>query len=437
MHEKNADNIDLKSHKKFFLCLVLLSLLYSLIGGARLPNLWATSHWLFDYELGFIKRGLAGEVLSWFTGETVSYYTIAAISWLILFVAFTLFFIYLKPILSRQSGWLTILILFSPAMISFVHTVGLFDHIGLLIAVVCLYLPLNFVGVVFTTLLCCVGILVHEAFFLLWLPVIFFRLFFHVVAIEKNHFHLYVLTILGVFMTGLTFYVAGSILPAEQFEAVHQHIVDKAENFDPGIKGTTAIFVDADDGHDMITVLHNNDVLGPLSGRMILLILCTMFLLPTSLFFVFKALKNINAIETKSPFFKNLAQLGVIAASLSPLFLNFFAIDIWRFFCIAQLCSVLVFVITEKNWQSGGEDESNAQPEHQRIIIIALIMLGLTINVPLLDNDEIRRPPYIDSIEHWISVYSGKSKLISIPTPKGDDQQTFYYQYVRKTLDID
>jgi hypothetical protein len=64
-------------------------------------------------------------------------------------------------------------------------------------------------------------------------------------------------------------------------------------------------------------------------------------------------------------------------------------------------------------------------------------MLGLTINVPLLDNDEIRRPPYIDSIEHWIDVNEENNDLISIPTPKEDDQQTFYYQYVRKTLNID
>ena len=41
-----------------------LAMLLTLSRTWRLPNSFANAHWLLDYRFGFVKRGLAGQLLS-------------------------------------------------------------------------------------------------------------------------------------------------------------------------------------------------------------------------------------------------------------------------------------------------------------------------------------------------------------------------------------
>src|SRR5262245_20796248 len=66
-----------------FLVLVALSLLK----GVRMPNRWAVTHYAFNYNIAFQKRGLFGEMLFLLLGKrSGSYLWLAAIAFVILFL---------------------------------------------------------------------------------------------------------------------------------------------------------------------------------------------------------------------------------------------------------------------------------------------------------------------------------------------------------------
>ena len=46
-------------------CFVILAIFFlSILRGIRFPNIWSYSHFLFNYDFGFTKRGLIGEIIS-------------------------------------------------------------------------------------------------------------------------------------------------------------------------------------------------------------------------------------------------------------------------------------------------------------------------------------------------------------------------------------
>src|SRR5204862_8334060 len=52
----------------------------AILKGIRMPNRWAATHYLFNYQTGFMKRALWGEVLSRVLGAwTAKYFVLAAV----------------------------------------------------------------------------------------------------------------------------------------------------------------------------------------------------------------------------------------------------------------------------------------------------------------------------------------------------------------------
>lgn len=166
------------SRKFLLIFLYLYALVFSVLKAIRLPGEWAKSHWLMDYRFGFIKRGLAGEVLGWFFNK--SELSLVILCSLILFLLYTfLFRIALKETFKREKSLYTILFFLifflSQHVIFSGHLIGYFDHVVFLLTILVIYLVKQR-KFFLSSVIAGSGIFIHEISLLLLLPVSCFAL---------------------------------------------------------------------------------------------------------------------------------------------------------------------------------------------------------------------------------------------------------------------
>ncbi len=157
--------------------IVVWTFAVTLLRAVRPPNDFAEAHWLLDYRFGFVKRGLAGTLLSLATtlfGIRPTAQLIAAVSYG-LFAAFGLMLIAVSLRLIARSGWSAASILVvlafasSPFVVMSGHLVGYYDHIFIVLTMLSIALLLG--GRVWTAgVLLSAAVLVHESAILIGFP---------------------------------------------------------------------------------------------------------------------------------------------------------------------------------------------------------------------------------------------------------------------------
>lgn len=145
--------------------------------GWRTPNDFAEAHWLLDYRLGFIKRGLIGEVLS----LTTDYFTVPITAQLIATLATVALLIYGLTLIalsmrivyklhgSDLAVMLALVFLASPFTVMSAHLNGYYDNIVIVLGVGSIALLLKryiWLAVGFQI----VALLIHENTLLLTFP---------------------------------------------------------------------------------------------------------------------------------------------------------------------------------------------------------------------------------------------------------------------------
>jgi len=128
-------------------CAILLgAMVATLLRTWRPPNDWAEAHWLLDYRFGFVKRGLCGEVLSWFGEVTEARIAAVVQTFAALFVA-ALFVMAVR--VARAADWRPATVaalaafLTSPFLVMTGHVVGYFDHVFFLLGAASIWLALR------------------------------------------------------------------------------------------------------------------------------------------------------------------------------------------------------------------------------------------------------------------------------------------------------
>src|SRR3954451_20067096 len=83
------------------------TLIATCLRAARLPNHFATEHWLVDYRFGFVKRGLVGSLVSLAAGAFRTRPTEGAIDALAVmaFVAFCAAILWVCVRMLRRGRW--------------------------------------------------------------------------------------------------------------------------------------------------------------------------------------------------------------------------------------------------------------------------------------------------------------------------------------------
>ncbi|HEX6811140.1 MAG TPA: hypothetical protein VF384_05930 [Planctomycetota bacterium] len=160
-------------------CLLLLgALVATVLRTIRGPNDWAEAHWLLDYRFGFVKRGLVGQGLTWFTGVTGVPASEALIGGLSLAICllFCGLLLAMACRIARDAAWspaavaAMVAFLTSPFLVMTGHLVGYYDHVFLPLGVLSAWLALRgrfWAGAVVQA----VALLIHESCAVLIYPV--------------------------------------------------------------------------------------------------------------------------------------------------------------------------------------------------------------------------------------------------------------------------
>ncbi|MBW8866180.1 MAG: hypothetical protein JF610_02445 [Acidobacteria bacterium] len=124
------------------------TLIATCLRAARLPNNFATEHWLIDYRFGFVKRGLVGSLVSLAAGALGARPSEGAIDALavVAFGAFCAAIMWVCVRLLRRGRWSSdlalaaLVFLSSPFIVMSAHLVGYYDNIVVMLAIVSLAL---------------------------------------------------------------------------------------------------------------------------------------------------------------------------------------------------------------------------------------------------------------------------------------------------------
>lgn len=140
------------------------------------------THWLFNFEHEFLKRALIGELFR-LSGIKPTFLVVNIAAYLVTVItAFTLLYVFLKPLVKEgnpQNHWLILFFILaashSASVQHFVFDNGRFDHFLVLITLFLMYAVKEFpriwaliVFLVFNL----VALLIHEAHFFMFLPLI-------------------------------------------------------------------------------------------------------------------------------------------------------------------------------------------------------------------------------------------------------------------------
>jgi hypothetical protein len=116
----------------------LFALVLTVLKGLRMPSRWAMTHYLITYKIGFVKRGLWGEVLWRVLGRaTADYFLLAGVAFAV-FAAFLLLVLRELRRLPPSADRAPFLLCFCsfPALSFLTHVIGYAEHLAYLAVVV-------------------------------------------------------------------------------------------------------------------------------------------------------------------------------------------------------------------------------------------------------------------------------------------------------------
>ena len=163
---------------------LLATTIVTCLRAARLPNQFATEHWLVDYRFGVVKRGLVGSVVALVTAALRTRPSQEAINALavVAFVIFCASIVWVSVRMLRRSHWSSevtlaaLVFVSSPFVVMSAHLVGYYDNIVVSLAIVSL--ALVFAGRIGSAALVQgVSLLVHENTLLIAFPAVVWAAF--------------------------------------------------------------------------------------------------------------------------------------------------------------------------------------------------------------------------------------------------------------------
>lgn len=150
----------------------------------NLPDKFIEAHWLIDYRLGFIKRGLIGSIITIFShfgiisrGEN----TIILLSFINTFTLFAIFFLVLWRIF-KKTNWdehsysILYILMTSPLILTSGDFFGNFDAIIIVISFACVWLIMH-EKIILCSLLTIIALLIHENFLVIGFPLMLFTIY--------------------------------------------------------------------------------------------------------------------------------------------------------------------------------------------------------------------------------------------------------------------
>ncbi|MCY7295035.1 hypothetical protein [Alteromonas sp. a30] len=190
---------------------------------------WKFTHYLFNYEYGFIKRGLVGELFAFFS-PNIHFQSVVSFSYLLVIALSVVLVAMWSQVFfkdrSKAALLLALIAIVSPFTIQhLVYDLGRFDAITALLALATIGAIKNTKGpsqFLLVNLLLSTSLLVHEAAFFMFFPLIFA----YWLWVEENN-AIISKVVSFIWVLGLTFYISTQGLMTQLSLSEHLAILQK------------------------------------------------------------------------------------------------------------------------------------------------------------------------------------------------------------------
>ena len=324
-------------------CFVVMVL--SVLRGIRLPGSWTYAHYLMNYDFGFTKRGLLGSIVEQVgIPYLASYEFFALFSASILLGNLLLLATLLRDLVKSGNIFLlccSIILICSTTLPSLANFIGYGDHIGMFITLVVLKIKHFWQKLTFAVPSLLVAILVHEANFIIFAPIILLSLLLNIKENRQTH-QLAALIAVSIFWTGSTYLISSSLLTKEQSLAMYDTLqaeTDVALNrtaFEPLYRETSHHFSAMKNRYIRYFYIEG---LRTVNSTLMVLPFLAASLGTTTFFFL------------RSNIRRYIISLAIFA-SLSPLTLNFLGADRIRWFIWSTVTSLFVLYVVLKRYEN-------------------------------------------------------------------------------------
>ena len=393
-------NLEIKPY-----CFVILAIFFlSILRGIRFPNIWSYSHFLFNYDFGFTKRGLIGEIISQVNNPyLISYEFFFIFSLAIFAINVILLSIVIRDFVNSRNPVLigsSLVFVSSVAVVFLSHSIGYFDHIGLLIALVTLKISGFYKKILFLLPSMTFALIAHEAILIIFFPVIFMSLLFSI----KPEGSIKKVVTLGLFSAlsfTLVLFISGFTLkPLE----THKMFINLQAEIDHPLR-KDAFDVLQRDSKTNYQIMQNlwSDI-----NRFIRLIESFLVTIPVFSVFIYFSLLFLRTSKVKF----GLIILSILA-SVSPLLLHFFGWDIHRWNTLAVTTSFLMLYVVHS---SKTNNQSVAISRNIYPIFLLLIFLNGISQIGLFDGYYVKQFPFFEHQGYIFNLISGKEVFPYVPS---------------------
>jgi len=400
----------LSNDERFWRHFIYFAALLGFLRGVRLPNLWAATQAQLDYSFGFVRRGFFGEALSLLHIHHYVPFVLVSYGILAAFIAFL--WRYTLCAHASTANFIVASVFFSSLAFTYVvHLVGYLDIVLECLLLGTLFLSNVHLRAIVALPVAIAGTLIHEMFLVLCLPLLLLDLLLWKDSSRFNRkSSRSVPWLYGTLLTGVTLFVVLSIarhpsLTQPQFAAYLNMLSHKA---DFPIRGGVEILGRSIKENSALTGMwmhsrdwRHNQIDGILEFG------------PCIAFYLYLGLRLVrNRFQKRSQ--PILAAMFVITA-LSPLCLNLFGIDIYRWFALASLSSFVALSAISR--YAGAVDiyeASSGVPPWLRNVAVVLIALNLSSGSGLMDGYGVNTYPFMHLGRSVIDAIHSRQ----IPQPK-------------------
>ena len=406
----SQDYLNINRFKKQLLIVCIIILVMTILRGLRFPNIWSYSHMFFDYEFGFMRRGLIGAILSLIDKPML--YTYASHFYLSLIILLSnvvfLSLTFRDFIRSNNLNLTACAFIFasSSGIIFLAHNIGYADHIGLLLCLISFRLKSFKNKLLFIAPSLTLALMIHEAIFVIFFPILFISLTLSLDS-QKNIKQIAVLAVFSLYAIFLFFFIGNSSISLEQAQA----ILLKAQGLSDSPLREDAFMLLKQSSTETILMMSEK---WSHPARIAFLFISGLTIFPIAIYIQI----NMISLLQKSQRSKVFIYLCV-AGGLSPLLLHTVAWDTMRWNTLYIITAYLMCYTVLKQLSSEEAEKCSQAFFMRRSLPLLLLMVFLNANaqVLLMDNRRVENFPFPFHISYISDVIQGNTYFPEIPEP--------------------
>ena len=325
--------------KRFWFFIAALAGALSLLKGIRLPNRWSATQAQIDYSQGFVKRGFFGPAIAG-PLHLATYNRFAVMSYVLLTVLAVMLAV--KSGVAKRLGGAELLAVFfgSYGVSTIANTVGYMDIPLAILAVGVLFVRRPMLRIGLGLPLTLIGLLIHEMFLLVFLPVLILSFFLQSISEKTMGDRRWVLVaglLLGVVAFGMSIKLARlpSMTPVQVKQMSHR--IAERVDFVPRQDFYDVMILSSDDNMRIMKVYYRVLDWHIKQTTSVLVFGPTILLLLAAAREVLKA-SSIGARRWVFPM--------VVVCGCSPLAMHLFGWDVGRWNGLVCLTAFLALIVT-------------------------------------------------------------------------------------------